>query len=124
MPSRPFTCNPAVPLEAHAEAYTADAGGVTTFEMCGGMPAKEPRDSHGRDGTFDASPSKVPRGEGTSFSLVRIKPAFLTLLRVYVYRGFYSPAATAAELQIGKTVALPASVSCNEHPREATNIGE
>ena len=101
----------------------AGAGGVATAETCGGAPAAEPRDSHGRGDSNDAIPPKVYRGEGYFVTCVDNSCIIYSVPRAHL-PSCPSPAATAFELLREGTEALPASAKCNEHLREATNSAE
>ena len=101
----------------------AGAGGVATAETCGGAPAAEPRDSHGRDDSNDSIPPKVYRGEGYFATCADNACIIYSVPRAHL-PSCPSPAATAFELLREGTEALPASAKCNEHLREATNSAE
>ena len=123
-PSMPPTrLPPAGPPEALAEFCAAGAGGVATAETCGGAPAAEPRDSHGRGDSNDAIPPKVYRGEGYFATCADNACIIYSAPRAHL-PSCPSPAATAFELLREGTEALPASAKCNEHLREAANSAE
>ena len=119
----PTRLPPAGPPEALAEFCAAGAGGVATAETCGGAPAAEPRDSHGRGDSNDAIPPKVYRGEGYFATCADNSCIIYSVPRAHL-PSCPSPAATAFELLREGTEALPASAKCNGRLREAASSVE
>ena len=101
----------------------AGAGGVATAETCGGAPAAEPRDSHGRGDSNDAIPPKVYRGEGYFETCAGNACIIYSVPRAHL-PSCPSPAATAFEFLREGTEAPPASAKCNGRLRGAANSAE